>query len=147
VLIVFAWSVGLLVSGILLRYGLGAENLAWSLMFIIQPLGCIFYPVAALPGWLQPICWVLPPTYVFEGLRGVLIDHVLHTDLMLTGLAIDSLLFMEPPSPLRGCLPARDGREPCCKRGIGIVGEDHGTSPIATSGSATKRPTCASVSG
>lgn len=93
VLIVFAWSVGLLVSGILLRYGLGAENLAWSLMFIIQPLGCIFYPVAALPGWLQPICWVLPPTYVFEGLRGVLIDHVPRTDLMLTGLAIDSLLF------------------------------------------------------
>jgi len=67
VLIVFACSVGLLVSGLLLRYGLGAENLAWSLMFVIQPLGCIFYPVAALPGWLQPICWVLPPTYVFEG--------------------------------------------------------------------------------
>jgi ABC-2 type transport system permease protein len=40
VLIFFAWSVGLLVSGILLRYGLGAENLVWSLMFIIQPLGC-----------------------------------------------------------------------------------------------------------
>ena len=35
----------------------------------------------------------LPPTYVFEGLRGVLIYHVLRTDLMLPGLAIDSLLF------------------------------------------------------
>ena len=92
VLIFFAWSVGLLVSGILLRYGLGAENLVWSLMFIIQPLGCVYYPVAALPGWLQPICWSLPPTYVFEGLRGVLIDHVLRADLMLTGLAINSLL-------------------------------------------------------
>jgi ABC-2 type transport system permease protein len=93
VLILFAWSVGLLVSGILLRYGLGAENLVWSLMFVVQPLGCVYYPVAALPGWLQPICWALPPTYVFEGLRGVLIDHVLRTDLMFTGLAIDSLLF------------------------------------------------------
>ena len=67
VLIVFAWSVGLLVSGVLLRYGLGAENLAWSLMFIIQPLGCIFYPVAALPGWLQPICWVLTADLCFRG--------------------------------------------------------------------------------
>ena len=93
VLIFFAWSVGLLVSGILLRYGLGAENLVWSLMFIIQPLGCVYYPVAALPGWLQPVCWALPPTYVFEGLRGVVIDHVLRADLMLTGLAIDLLLF------------------------------------------------------
>jgi ABC-2 type transport system permease protein len=62
-------------------------------VFIIQPLGCVYYPVAALPGWLQPICWSLPPTYVFEGLRGVLIDHVLRADLMLPGLAIDSLLF------------------------------------------------------
>jgi ABC-2 type transport system permease protein len=35
----------------------------------------------------------LPPTYVFEDLRGVLLDHVLREDLMLTGLAIDSLLF------------------------------------------------------
>jgi ABC-2 type transport system permease protein len=43
----------LLVSGILLRYGLGAENLVWSLMFIIQPLGCVYYPVAALPSWLR----------------------------------------------------------------------------------------------
>jgi ABC-2 type transport system permease protein len=93
VLIFFAWSVGLLVSGILLRYGLGAEGLVWSLMFIIQPLGCVYYPVAALPSWLQPICWALPPTYVFEGLRGVLLDHVLYPGLMLAGLAIDALLF------------------------------------------------------
>jgi len=68
VLIVFAWSVGLLVSGILLRYGLGAENLAWSLMFIIQPLGCIFIlsQLARLAA-----AHLLGPTatYVFEGLR------------------------------------------------------------------------------
>jgi ABC-2 type transport system permease protein len=67
VLIFFAWSVGLLVSGILLRYGLGAENLVWSLMFIIQPLGCVYYPVAALPGWLQPICWGLAADLCFRG--------------------------------------------------------------------------------
>ena len=35
----------------------------------------------------------LPPTYVFEDLRGVLLDHVLRADLMLTGFAINSLLF------------------------------------------------------
>ncbi len=48
-----AFFVGLLVSGILQRYGLGAENLVWSLMFTIQPLGCVSYSVAVLPGWLQ----------------------------------------------------------------------------------------------
>jgi ABC-2 type transport system permease protein len=93
VLILFAWSVGLLVAGLLLRYGLGAENLVWSLMFIVQPLGCVYYPVAVLPGWLQPVCWLLPPTYVFEGLRGVLLDHALRLDLMAAGFAIDIVLF------------------------------------------------------
>lgn len=93
ILILFAWSVGLFVSGLLLRYGLGAENLVWSLMFVIQPLGCVYYPVAVLPAWLQPICWTLPPTYVFEGLRGVLVDHVLRVDLMAAGLALDAVLF------------------------------------------------------
>src|ERR1700730_16321684 len=57
VFILFAWSLGLLVSGILLRYGLGAENLVWSLMFVVQPIGCVYYPVSTLPGWLQPVCW------------------------------------------------------------------------------------------
>jgi ABC-2 type transport system permease protein len=94
ILILFAWSVGLFVSGIILRYGLGAENLVWSLMFVIQPLGCVYYPVAVLPQWLQPICWALPPTYVFEGLRGVLLDHALRLDLMAAGLGLDAVLFV-----------------------------------------------------
>ncbi len=93
ILIVFAWAIGLLVSGIILRHGLGAESLVWSLMFVIQPLGCVYYPVSVLPNWLQPFCWALPPTYVFEGLRGVLIDHVLRMDLMMAGLALDAVLF------------------------------------------------------
>ncbi|OAI23006.1 ABC transporter [Methylosinus sp. R-45379] len=94
ILIIFAWSVGLFVSGLLLRYGLGAESLVWSLMFVIQPLGCVYYPVSVLPGWLQPICWALPPTYVFEGLRAVLVDHALRLDLMFYGLALDAALFV-----------------------------------------------------
>jgi ABC-2 type transport system permease protein len=94
VLALFAWSLGLIVCGMLLRYGLGAENLAWSLMFAVQPLGCVYYPVATLPTWLQPVAWSLPPTYVFEGLRSVLIDHVFRVDLMATGLALDAVMFI-----------------------------------------------------
>ncbi|BDV33138.1 ABC transporter permease [Methylocystis iwaonis] len=93
VLMFFAWSIGLLVSGILLRYGLGAENLVWSLMFFVQPLGAVYYPVSTLPFWLQPISWMLPPTYVFEGLRAVLIEHVIRWDLLAQGFAIDVAMF------------------------------------------------------
>jgi len=93
VLVCFAWGVGLLVSGLLLRFGLGVENLVWSVIFIVQPLGAVYYPVSALPTWLQPVSWLLPPTYVFEGLRGVLIDHVVRWDLLAQGFAIDVVLF------------------------------------------------------
>jgi ABC-2 type transport system permease protein len=91
-LIFTSWSVGLLVAGLLLRNGLGAEGLAWTFMFIMLPLACVYYPVAVLPGWLQPLAWALPPTYVFEGLRALLTDHVFRVDLMLEALAINVVL-------------------------------------------------------
>jgi ABC-2 type transport system permease protein len=93
-LILFSWSIGLFVSGLLLRYGLGAESLVWSLMFVIQPLGGVYYPVSVLPPWLQHVAWLFPPTYVFEGMRSVLLDHVMRWDLMAQGLAIDIVLFI-----------------------------------------------------
>ncbi len=88
-LILTSWSVGLFVCGLLLRQGLGAENLAWTIMFVLLPLACVYYPVAVLPAWLQPIAWVLPPTYVFEGLRALLTEHVFRGDLMLEAFAIN----------------------------------------------------------
>ena len=73
-LLVMGWSVGLLVSALILRWGLGAESLAWLTIFAVAPLSGIYYPVSTLPGWLQPLSWSLPSSYVFEGMRGVLID-------------------------------------------------------------------------
>ena len=92
-LIFTSWSVGIFVSGLVLRNGLGAESIVWTLMFGIMPLACIYYPVAVLPAWLQHIAWALPPTYVFEGMRALLIDHVFRVDLMVESLAINVVLF------------------------------------------------------
>jgi ABC-2 type transport system permease protein len=90
-LMLTSWAVGIFVSGLVLRNGLGAENLAWSIMFLFMPLACVYYPVTTLPAWLQPAAWVLPPTYVFEGMRALLIDHVFRADLMLEALAINAV--------------------------------------------------------
>ena len=92
-LLLTSWAVGIFVSGLVLRNGLGAENLAWTIMFIFLPLTCVYYPVAVLPDWLQTVAWMLPPTYVFEGMRALLIDHVFRPDLMLQALAINVVLF------------------------------------------------------
>jgi ABC-2 type transport system permease protein len=90
-LILTSWAIGLFVSGLVLRNGLGAESLAWSLMFLLLPLACVYYPVSTLPDWLQPVAWALPPTYVFEGLRAALLDHVFRADLMLQALGLNAV--------------------------------------------------------
>jgi ABC-2 type transport system permease protein len=63
-------------------------------MFAIMPLACIYYPVSVLPTWLQYVAWSLPPTYVFEGMRALLTDHVFRADLMLDSLLINAVLFV-----------------------------------------------------
>jgi ABC-2 type transport system permease protein len=93
-LIFTSWSVGIFVSGLVLRNGLGAESIAWTLMFALMPLACVYYPVTVLPHWLQYIAWILPPTYVFEGMRALLIDHVFRADLMASALVINVVLFI-----------------------------------------------------
>ena len=92
-LILTSWSVGIFVAGLLLRNGLGAESLAWTIMFLFLPLTCVYYPVAVLPHWLQYVAWALPPTYVFEGMRTLLIHHVFRADLMLQALGFNVILF------------------------------------------------------
>jgi ABC-2 type transport system permease protein len=85
------WAVGVIVSGLILRNGLGAEGLAWTLMFLVLPLCAVFYPVAVLPPALQAVSWMLPPTYVFEGMRAIMFEHTFRADLMLQALAINAV--------------------------------------------------------
>src|SRR5215467_4142238 len=70
-LIIMSWSLGLVSTGVVLRWGLGAESIAWLIVFVFLPLCCVYYPLAVLPAWLQPVALSLPPTYVFEGLRAI----------------------------------------------------------------------------
>jgi ABC-2 type transport system permease protein len=93
-LIFTSWSIGIFVSGLVLRNGLGAESIVWTLMFGIMPLACIYYPVTVLPHWLQYLAWCLPPTYVFEGMRTLLTDQVFRADLMIESFAINVALFI-----------------------------------------------------
>jgi len=71
VLLMVGWCISLLVIGIVLRFGTGAEALAWGVMFVVLPLSGVFYPVDALPTLLQPISLALPTTHAFAALRGL----------------------------------------------------------------------------
>lgn len=88
-LLVMGWSIGLLVAGMVLRYGLGAESLAWVSIFAIAPLSGIYYPVSTLPEWLQPVSWLLPSSHVFEGMRQLMFGQVMRTDLMWQAIGLN----------------------------------------------------------
>jgi ABC-2 type transport system permease protein len=92
-LILTSWAIGIFVAGLLLRNGMGAESMAWTIMFLFLPLTCVYYPVTVLPYWLQYVAWSLPPTYVFEGMRALLINHVFRADLMLEAFGFNAVLF------------------------------------------------------
>ena len=71
-LMLMGWWIALGVVSLILRHGLGAEVLAWSVTFGIAPLSAVFYPVAVLPALVRPISLALPSTHVFEGMRAAL---------------------------------------------------------------------------
>jgi ABC-2 type transport system permease protein len=71
-LIVAAWGMGIITTALILRFGQGAEALAWAVAFLFQPFSAVFYPVAVLPAAVQVVAWALPTTHAFEGMRTVL---------------------------------------------------------------------------
>jgi ABC-2 type transport system permease protein len=71
-LVFMGWWLGLLAASLLLRTGPGAESLVWALTWFLAPFSAVYYPVTALPEWLQPFSLALPASHVFEGLRTLL---------------------------------------------------------------------------
>jgi len=92
-LILTSWSIGMVTAGLVLKKGLGAESLAWSMTFLLLPLTCVYYPVAVLPEWLQWISLSLPPTHVFEGLRALVLENRFDPMSMLTAFALNIVFF------------------------------------------------------
>ena len=90
-LLVMGWAIGLIVAATILRYGLGAESLAWLAIFAIAPLSGIYYPIHVLPDWLLPVAYALPAAHVFEGMRAVMFEQVFRWDYLGYAVALNVL--------------------------------------------------------
>jgi len=71
-LIIMGWSIGIVTTAVILRYGQEAEVLAWGLALLFQPISAVFYPVSVMPPWLRHIVAFIPSAHVFEGMRAVI---------------------------------------------------------------------------
>lgn len=94
VLMVVGWTVAMVVIGLVLRFGSGAEILAWGLLFAVIALSGAFYPLEALPGPLRPVAAVLPSTHAFGAARALLDGRPLPLDRI--GLAAAGLAVLAP---------------------------------------------------
>ena len=92
-LYLFGITLGLLVTSGLLRYGPAFENIAWSSLFLLAPLGCVYYPLSILPDWLQVLAKILPLVYIFEEVRSILLDNVVNYSNILTALKLNLIYF------------------------------------------------------
>ena len=77
-LMICSWWMALIIISLILRFGLGAEGLAWLIVFLFAPVSAIYYPVSVLPEVFQWVALALPPAHVFEGMRGILFGNDFH---------------------------------------------------------------------
>lgn len=75
ILFMFGTALGILATALILRFGPAAEWVAWLIPAVILPFSGVFYPITALPSFLQNIAKILPTTYAFEGMRNVILGN------------------------------------------------------------------------
>jgi ABC-2 type transport system permease protein len=94
VLFVFGITLGIFASAFVLRLGPASEWLVWPLPALLSPFAAVFYPLTVLPQWMQWVSRVLPPSYVFEGMRALLAGRPFPGMLLLQGslVAVAELL-------------------------------------------------------
>ncbi len=79
---------------VIMRFGQQAEVLAWGLVFLFQPISCVFYPVSVLPNWLQPVALANPAAHVFEGMRDVLLNQIIPWEHLVWATGLNGLYLL-----------------------------------------------------
>ena len=92
-LLIFGTAIGIFTISIILRFGTSAQILAFGFILLIQPFSAVFYPVSILPSFLQPVSYLLPSTFVFEGMRAVIAQGSIPIEL-LVGAFITNAVYL-----------------------------------------------------
>ena len=93
-LYIFGITLGLFVSSGLLRYGPAFEKIAWSSLFLLAPLGCIYYPIEILPEFFQNLARALPLVHIFEEARHILVDNVVNYESIFTAFKLNLIYLL-----------------------------------------------------
>jgi len=92
-LFLFGWTIGIFATAFILRFGPAVEILVWSAPALIMPFAAVFYPVEALPGAFRPISYLIPISYVFEGMRRAAIGGTFDVRFFIIALVLSVFYF------------------------------------------------------
>ncbi|HYL97087.1 MAG TPA: ABC transporter permease, partial [Terriglobales bacterium] len=87
-------ALGIFGAAVVLRLGPAAEWFVWPIPALLSPFAGVFYPLTTLPPWMQYLARLLPPSYVFEGVRQVVAGRAVSPTALAAGggLAVLDLL-------------------------------------------------------
>lgn len=88
-LLMVGWWVGLVVASFLVLMGRQIQTIAWAGVYLLAPFSAIYYPVDSLPIWAQKIAAILPSSYIFEGMREVLMTGRLSGDKLVISFGLN----------------------------------------------------------
>jgi ABC-2 type transport system permease protein len=86
-------ALGIFCSGVVLRLGPASEWFVWPIPALITPFAGVFYPIDTLPHWMRCIAMLIPPSYVFEGMRGIISNGKVSSNGLLWGSLL-TLLYL-----------------------------------------------------
>lgn len=93
VLFLFGIALGIFGAAVVLRLGPSAEWFVWPIPAVISPFAGVFYPLSTLPEWMRAVSHLLPPSYVFEGMRTIVAGGAFSGTTLLWGVGL-SLLYI-----------------------------------------------------
>jgi ABC-2 type transport system permease protein len=80
-LVVFGFSFGVIMLGLIVRFGTKVAAFAWGLINLFQPFMAVIYPVAILPQPFRNLAYLLAPTHAFEAMRKSLVGQNIFPDI------------------------------------------------------------------
>ncbi len=90
-LVIFGWSLSLAAAGLVTRFGQGAQDMPWAIMFGLTPFCAVYYPVEVLPDMIEPVAMALPPAHIFEGLRALVNENVFAAERLAAAFALNAV--------------------------------------------------------
>jgi ABC-2 type transport system permease protein len=88
VLFLFGVALGVVASALVLRLGPASEWLVWPMPALLSPFVGVYYPLTTLPAWMRDVGYLLPPSYVFEGMRELIAGKPFSGTSLLIGSAL-----------------------------------------------------------